>query len=1043
MEKRIMLAAALLLTAALSAASPAEKELLLGADFETGYDAAYSRGSGRAVLPESLRRIPAAGALALPPNGWFCYPAPGNISLDEGTIQLEITPDFTPGEGKLPSGWHDAQLFCIRNRIGHRLNGVVNNKTGMLHFSTSDGSGKSTTVKVPVKGWKRGETRTVAFAWKKPGTASVAVQGFGKRQIRNARLPECPVEFLYDIYFGSNAQVLPVQQYGKLGTFPGKIGGIRIYGKFHPEAPGELPELKRHNSAPAWPDDIPEDRTWVGTNRRRINFFLNAPKREWKYNPVKLDLDLSGAFASLSGVERFRAVNGLRLVASDPVTGKPLVYDAKKSGDERFFRPFQLSPGFFGRGDGEIAFIHSGAFPVVYSVYFDRDTAYTEPFPAEYPPVGVGYPVMLGTKEHPEQFGGGLRGAFALHDFDGDGAPDLLFLSGNQTDSGRDLWSGLYFHRNLRKTFGFDCFGPPELVDKGNNPFGHFRQTAPPRLVDLDGDGEPELAFASQSMCAYAKLELRNGTPRPYGWKELKFTKKRPGLVSSALFHDFNGDGLADLFSDGECYLNVGTKAEPLFSSEALDLFVPGVRGEAETSTHRDVHAQKIIRNAKGENIRPLVWEIADVNGDGRQDLICGGWTSQLYFFPCQADGRFGKPELLLTADGAPVEFPGVFPFPYFCDLDGSGSSDLLLSSEDGTLGICRNRAKPGEPLRLDPPEFLRGLESPVNAGALAIPVAFDWDGDGDLDLLAGAANGRIYLFENSGTAEHPRYSGPAALKADGREIRLQAGPLGSVQGDQESDWGYVNIEVADWDLDGLPDLIATGVRGDHSFFRNSGTRREPELTFAGLIEVDYPGETPYPPNIRFRPKGRELLTVHRCRPTVIDWNRDGLPDYLTTDHNDRLAFYERYRRPDGTLGLKPGRNIFKLEAPFFRALIWNHQSVMGIPTRSAQEGRSVTQFIDWDRDGKIDLLMDNINARFLKNSSSDLASPVFTDSGDLAAERLANHNAAPCAADFDGDGVLDLFVGTEAGTIHAFSRPYLEKDMPRAIRGSVQEKQP
>lgn len=71
-----MLAAALLLTAALSAASPAEKELLLGADFETGYDAAYSRGSGRAVLPESLRRIPAAGALALPPQRLVLLPGP-------------------------------------------------------------------------------------------------------------------------------------------------------------------------------------------------------------------------------------------------------------------------------------------------------------------------------------------------------------------------------------------------------------------------------------------------------------------------------------------------------------------------------------------------------------------------------------------------------------------------------------------------------------------------------------------------------------------------------------------------------------------------------------------------------------------------------------------------------------------------------------------------------------------------------------------------------------------------------------------------------
>lgn len=128
------------------------------------------------------------------------------------------------------------------------------------------------------------------------------------------------------------------------------------------------------------------------------------------------------------------------------------------------------------------------------------------------------------------------------------------------------------------------------------------------------------------------------------------------------------------------------------------------------------------------------------------------------------------------------------------------------------------------------------------------------------------------------------------------------------MQGEGESDWGYTNIEVADWDMDGLKDLIVTGVRGEHVFFRNIGEPGEPRLAPGTLIEVDFPGETPVPPGFRFRPRGRELLTVTRCRPSVFDWNGDGLVDYIVTDHTDRLAFYERFRRADRVARIETGQ---------------------------------------------------------------------------------------------------------------------------------------
>src|SRR5690606_30749289 len=97
-----------------------------------------------------------------------------------------------------------------------------------------------------------------------------------------------------------------------------------------------------------------------------------------------------------------------------------------------------------------------------------------------------------------------------------------------------------------------------------------------------------------------------------------------------------------------------------------------------------------------------------------------------------------------------------------------------------------------------------------LKCGALATPVGFDWDGDGDFDILCGNTAGYIELFENlSGPGvEFPKWAAPVRLEADGQPLRILAGPNGSIQGPAEAKWGYTCLSVADWDHDGLPDIV-------------------------------------------------------------------------------------------------------------------------------------------------------------------------------------------------------------------------------------------
>ncbi len=78
---------------------------------------------------------------------------------------------------------------------------------------------------------------------------------------------------------------------------------------------------------------------------------------------------------------------------------------------------------------------------------------------------------------------------------------------------------------------------------------------------------------------------------------------------------------------------------------------------------------------------------------------------------------------------------------------------------------------------RFTGPELINDNGTPIDVGYYGAPVMFDWNHDGNKDLVCGQFDqGKIRFYPNLGPDSAPEFNGYSFLVADGGEIVLPSG---------------------------------------------------------------------------------------------------------------------------------------------------------------------------------------------------------------------------------------------------------------------------
>jgi hypothetical protein len=240
-----------------------------------------------------------------------------------------------------------------------------------------------------------------------------------------------------------------------------------------------------------------------------------------------------------------------------------------------------------------------------------------------------------------------------------------------------------------------------------------------------------------------------------------------------------------------------------------------------------------------------------DLDGDGIKDIVSGSWPGEIFFFRGRPGGSFTAPEKLKDKHGNVINIGGGV----------HEAADRIQITGDAQF----KEDKDGDYVEYNGKIYRDTLDKPVYVTGCASSVAVaDWNGDGLLDVIVGDISGYVSVYLNEGTKQHYAFGQPTLLKANGKEIVVPGGDAGPC--------------VADWDGDGLLDLIVGCGDGSVIFYRNIGTAREPKLA-EGQVLIP-PGKIEYDPEKIPKEPTRGV----RAKVCVVDYNGDGLPDLLVGD---------------------------------------------------------------------------------------------------------------------------------------------------------------
>lgn len=299
-------------------------------------------------------------------------------------------------------------------------------------------------------------------------------------------------------------------------------------------------------------------------------------------------------------------------------------------------------------------------------------------------------------------------------------------------------------------------------------------------------------------------------------------------------------------------------------------------------------------------------------------------------------------------------------------DWDGDGDLDLLAIDPNHTLTLWEQVEG----------ELFQDSSPFQNLTDICAVQAVDWEGDGDLDLVLGRCNGNLLLVERLAEYLHPQ---------EGVEDPFQGVHVTS----------YGSIQAIDWDGDSDIDLFVSGSYALAFFERLS----------SGALVMRSDGGNPL--------SLQDLRVVSSGSLQLIDWNHDGELDVLFSTSSSScsttycLALY--LRTPPSTWLLRE-----QFSNPF-------------ASVRAPDIDYSYA--IDWDLDGDVDILMhkkSGLLSWFERVQGTGLLEHQLRG-GEL------QHITCLQAVDVDHDGRLEILMCKPPGQLVVFKETEPGKLVPQA----------
>jgi len=542
--------------------------------------------------------------------------------------------------------------------------------------------------------------------------------------------------------------------------------------------------------------------------------------------------------------------------------------------------------------------------------------------------------------------------SLAIDDIDGDGKPDVITIAKS---------SGTFTLSAFLNTSAGGTVTSTSFPNKVDLITGTTATTL--SISDINTDGKPDIILVNRNYNTISLMRNTSSTGSITFDSKVDFASgESPQSVSVG---DFNADGKPDLAvanSSGNTvsvYLNTATSGS--FTASSLT-----------------------PKTDLATGIAPSAVNIADIDGDGKPDIVTGNTGSSTFSILRNITAN-GNTSVSFAAKIDISEYINPYSTLTFAlgDIDRDGKPDMVVTND--AIAVFRNNPQIAPAISsISPAQAAIGAnviitgnnfnttaaKNIVYFGNVKATVSNASATQLNVTVPAGAGYGLISVLNTdsrlsgySSNSFDPMFASKRSLTASDFELKTNLGSLQNISG----------MSFADLDGDGKPDMVVlnnNNITPAASVYRN--------ISVQGTINA-----------ASFSAKTDLKTGGDPGKMIIMDVDGDGKPDIMTLNSGSISVFQNQAVR--GTLD----------------ATSFTKQPDVGV------SGTEV-EIADIDEDGKPDLIVPNK----ISLNRSGAGSIAFSNWTSFDTGQLAQHL---CIGDIDGDGKPDILQTNSDNTISIF----------------------